>query len=255
MLEPRKYRKPPLIEVICDFYFDPDPDTEWDPKLLAVFSEKVRQRGYPHDEDVPGRGPSAPRGARQPGIRRRRPKWQWRHRFSSTDGNKTAQVGENLLVVNQLPPWYGWSKFKEETLACLEFYRGIWSANRIAHAGLHYVDMIDVPGDPFFFDDYFNLYPVLPEGIENWSVTNLAMAFEVIGSRPDDVCAITYHQRPSSRPDLNRFRFRWDYISLGGLNSDKSEVGAWLETAHDFVDRAFRSAFTKKCEELFEPED
>ena len=255
MLRDRKYRRPPLIEVLCDFYFEGDEGHEWDSIRVSEFATAARGRGYPFDKTLHGRGPTSPRGTSRRSKGRRRVRYDYRHSFTSEDGNKTTQVGENLLVVNQLPPYYGWQKFRNESLACLELYKSIWTPTQVVHAGLHYVDIVEVPGEALFIDDYFKLYPVLPEGSEEWSVNNLAMAFEVSGKQPGDVCTIAYHHRPSSSPAVNSFRFRWDYISLDGFALDLAVAEKWLDTAHAFVDRAFRSAFTEECERLFEPED
>ncbi|MFI5454976.1 MAG: TIGR04255 family protein, partial [Isosphaerales bacterium] len=155
MLPYRRYRKPPLIEVFSDFYFDMGDDREWDPKRLSSFTEKIRTFGYPVEGNVPGRGPSRPRGGFPHG--QKTANWPWRHRFASDDGNRTAQVGENLLVINQFPPYYGWQLFKQQALECFGIYQSIWPSERIIHSGLHYVDVVKVPGDSFFIDDYFNM--------------------------------------------------------------------------------------------------
>lgn len=253
MLPDRRYRKPPLIEVLADFYFEPDGEQEWDPKRLAQFTEDIKVRGYPAEENVRGRGASVPRGA--PLRTRRNVNWPWRHRFASEDGNRTAQVGENLLVINQFPPYYGWREFKQQTLECYHLYQQLWPSNQIAHVGLHYVDVVKVPGDSFFIDDYFNMYPVIPDAEGGWSLRNLAMSCETQGGAEGDVCSIAFHQRPSADPDVNTFRFRWDYVSIEGMTAEIAEVESWLDRAHDFLRIAFRSTFTDKCEQLFEPED
>jgi uncharacterized protein (TIGR04255 family) len=253
MLPDRRYRKPPLIEVLADFYFEPGGDQDWDPKRLAQFTEDIKKRGYPAEENVREHGLSAPRGV--PLRTRRNVNWPWRHRFASEDGNRTAQVGENLLVINQFPPYYGWRQFKQQTLECYHLYQQLWPSNKIAHVGLHYVDVVKVPGDSFFIDDYFNMYPVIPDVEGAWSLRNLAMSCETRGGSEGDVCSIAFHQRPSADPDVNTFRFRWDYVSVEGMTAESTTVESWLDLAHQFLRVAFRSTFTDKCEQLFDPEN
>lgn len=253
MLQDRRYRKPPLIEVLADFYFEPDGEAEWDPKRFAQFTEDIKALGYPAEENVRRRGAAVP-----PGVPRRIPRnvnWPWRHRFASEDGNRTAQVGENLLVINQFPPYYGWRQFREQTLECYHTYQRSWRSKRISHVGLHYVDVVQVPGESFYIDDYFNMYPVIPATVGTPSLRNLAMSCETKGAAEGDVCSIAFHQRSSADPDVNTFRFRWDYVSIEGMTAEMTEVESWLDRAHDFLSIAFRSTFTDKCEELFDPED
>lgn len=253
MLPDRRYKKPPLIEVLADFYFEADEQKEWDPKQLSEFADSIRNLGYPAESNKQNRGPSRPRGAPLRSIRN--VNWPWRHRFASEDGNRTAQVGENLLVINQFPPYYGWRNFRHQALECYGLYQKIWPTTRVAHVGLHYVDVVKVPGDSFYIDDYFNMYPVIPDAEGAWSLRNLAMSCETEGGDKGDVCSIAFHQRPSADPDVNTFRFRWDYVSVQGVSAELGAVESWLDRAHEFLRIAFRSTFTEKCEQLFEPED
>jgi len=253
MFPDRRYKKPPLIEVLADFYFEADEGREWDPKRLPYFTNAIKSLGYPDESNMQRPGPSRPRGARP--RPRRNVNWLWRHRFASEDGNRTAQVGENLLVINQFPPYYGWRNFMQQTLECYGIYQNFWPTARIAHVGLHYVDVVKVPGDSFYIDDYFNLYPVIPETAGAWSIRNLAMSCETEGAVKGDLFSFAFHQRPSADPELNTFRFRWDYDCVDGMAGEIGAIESWLDRAHDFLRIAFRSTFTEKCEQLFEPED
>jgi uncharacterized protein (TIGR04255 family) len=252
MLPDRRYAKPPLIEVLADFYFESDEDQGWDSKHLFTFIEQIKLFGYPVEESPAGRGRSRPRGT--PFRRLRRASFPWRYRFASEDGNRTAQVGEHLLVINQFPPYYGWRNFKEQALQCYDLYQHIWPNARIAHAGLHYVDVVKVPGDDFYIDDYFNMYPVVPEVLVKSLLQGVAMSCEVSGADAGDLCSIGYHQRPSADPDVSTFRFRWDYVRVDEMPADHQAVEQWLDRAHDFLRVAFRSTFTERSEQLFDPQ-
>lgn len=254
MLPDRTYDKPPLVEVLCDFYFDTGKNDPWDAIQLGKFAESACQKGYPHEKRMPGAGPTIARAMRK-WRGRRRGDYNYRHRFTSEDGNRSVQVGENLLVVNQTPPYYGWTKFKAEALEQLDLYLSTWPSPFVVHAGLHYVDVVEIPGDSFYIDDYLNFYPVIPSELTNRAVNNLVMAFEIEGSSPGDVCTIHYQQRPASDPGANTFRFHWDYVSLDGFEPTSQAAGKWLDAAHDFLHDAFRSAYTAKCADLFLPRE
>ena len=43
VLPERHYRKPPLIEVLADFHFEPIQDREWDPKNLSQFATAIKE--------------------------------------------------------------------------------------------------------------------------------------------------------------------------------------------------------------------
>lgn len=252
MLPDQTYENPPLIEVLSDFYFDLGEGEAWDPMRLAEMADLVKAKGFPMAEIKRGRGLSVPHGSRQP-RRPSRSNYRHRHSFTAADGSKAVQVEENVLVVNQTPPYYGWSKFRKEAVDLLSIYLNIWPSARIAYCGLHYVDVVDIPDESFYIDEYLRFYPVIPEELSTRNVNNLVMAFEVEGCKAGDVCTIQYQQRPSSTAGKNSFRFRWDYVSLEGFDSNLETAEKWLDQAHDYLHTAFRSAYTQKCAELFGP--
>jgi uncharacterized protein (TIGR04255 family) len=134
MLPGRRYKNPPLIEVLANSYFEPDEGQQWDPKRLAHFSEQIKELGFPAEEDTRGRGPSVPPEART--RSRRDVNWPWRHRFASDEANRIVQVGENLLVINQFSPYYGWTLFKQQILDCYKRVAGhSVSVNQLQTAG------------------------------------------------------------------------------------------------------------------------
>src|SRR5262249_45340778 len=144
-----------------------------------------------------------------------------------------VQVGENLLAVNQLPPYYGWEKFEQEALGALSIYLDLWKPRRIRRAGLHYVDRVEIPGDTINLPDWFNLYPVLPALFQDRPVSNFAMAFDVAGQREGDVLSIQFLQQPSANPELNPIHLQWNYVALRGMEATSEEVRSWLALAHE----------------------
>jgi hypothetical protein len=84
----KQFRNPPLVEVFTEFFFEPNPEREPHSLLVGKFWGKVKE-DFP--QPIEPTGPPAPRD-----------------RFASADGKTILQIGENLLVVNQLPSYYGW---------------------------------------------------------------------------------------------------------------------------------------------------
>ncbi len=253
----RQLKNPPLLEVYCEFIFDSPEDEQWDGLRISDFIGKIGN-GYTqhrmmhqgggqarlHDEvedDREGIGdPTEPVPL---------------FRFSTEDGGTTVQVGENLLVVNQLPPYYGWSRFAPGVLDAIEAYRTTWKSGSIARAFLHYVDYVFIPVKTFEFREYFNVYPVLPTSFDKPS-TNLSLSFDIEGCGEGDVLSVAIQQEASPDPDGMSFRLNWDYgstqpIELGlGL----SKIHGWLDAAHACCRYHFDSMFTERGFALFEPE-
>jgi uncharacterized protein (TIGR04255 family) len=244
-------KKPPLIEVFCEFFFQGPDGPEWDGFAVPRFYNKIR-KDFPTRKRISSVGVQDPfsAGGVSPGVSSVGPPTP-RHRFTSKDGQTIVQLGDNLLVVNQLPPYYGWEKFEPVVDRCFKLYVDLWKPRTVAHAAVHYFDQVDIPEAEFSLETYFNLYPCLPDG-QSGPITNLTMAFESKGKTEGDILAVTMRQHPSALPDGTTFLLQYDYLATAGLPAEDERVKGWLETAHEALSVAFRSTFTEAAFRLFD---
>jgi len=247
----KQFKKPPLIEVFCEFFFETAAGVEWDSFIVPTFYRKVR-KDFPTRQRMSTVGFQLMMGVGVPP-----PQMQSvgpptpRHRFISENGKTLVQLGDNLLVVNQLPPYYGWERFEPTVMQCFRLYTQLWKPEKVARAAVHYIDKVDIPSLDVGIEEYFNLYPTLPEH-PGTPATNLALTYEVQGAVAGDILVGTMRQHPSANPEGMTFLFQSDYVATGGLPSDEKAVQSWLNKAHDFVFDVFLSTFTDKCYKLWE---
>ena len=253
---PKSFKKPPLLEVYCEFVFDASEGEPWEGLRVTEFMRAICPdytqrrmmhsgggRAQLHDEDEVTWDDNDPDEAVP------------LFRFSTDDGTTIIQVGENLLVVNQLPPYYGWSRFSPRVLEAIESYRNTWRRKQIAQVFLHYVDRVFIPEPNFEFRDYFNLYPVLPPHFSK-PYTNFSLSLDLEGCGKGDVMSVALQQDSSADPDGISFLLNWDYGSTEpvGLDSRLAQIHEWLETAHGCCRAHFDSLFTERGFALFEPD-
>jgi uncharacterized protein (TIGR04255 family) len=231
MANPKQYKNPPLIEVACEFRFEPDPEKEVHALLLAKFWKGKIKAAFPRA--IQPNGPPEPRD-----------------RFASEDGKTLVQVGENLLVVNQLPPYYGWGRFEPVVVDCFREYARHWNPLRVMKAAVHYINKIDIPLLEFNLDKYLNLL-VLPE-FPKKPAMNISASYTVYGAREDDIVVTTLRQYPSANPEGASFLIMWDYFANGGLAADTDQIHSWLRDAHAFQRELFLSTVTDECRKLFD---
>jgi len=231
MAKLKQYKNPPLIEVACEFRFEPDPEKEVHAVLLAKFWKGKIKDAFP--QAIQPTEPPAPRD-----------------RFASADGKTFVQVGEDLLVLNQLPPYYGWGRFEPVVVDYFREYARHWKPRRVERAAVHYINKIDIPRLEFNLDKYFNLM-VLPEFPKKpaWDIT---ASYTVQGAQQDDVVVTTLRQYPSADPEGASFLITWDYFASAGLPADAQQIQSWLEAAHDFQRELFLSTLTDECRKLFD---
>jgi uncharacterized protein (TIGR04255 family) len=255
MLERKQYKRPPLVEVFCEFFFAPPNDADWDALLMSSFYEKLGKEDYPNKNRLKSVGVQVQLGPVDgPKVRHQGPSTA-RYSFRSRDGNSIVQVGENLLVVNQLPPYYGWEKFAPEVEKVLGIYFELWRPNVILRAALHYIDKIDIPEETIRLQDYFCFYPILPPELLARPVANLAMAFEAAVDQVGDVLAMAFRQQHSSNTDVTSFILQWDYVATKHKEPTIAGVAQWMDVAHTAISSAFRASLTPKCESLFDGEE
>ncbi len=103
----RKYKKPPLIETLCEFYFAPETSQDFD-SIINLLNEKI-QTGFPKKYrlqlqasqiNIDNSGTPEITEQLLPLIR-----------FQSSNEQVLIQVGQNLLTVNHLKPYTSWEEF------------------------------------------------------------------------------------------------------------------------------------------------
>jgi len=97
------YKNAPLQEIICEFRFEPS--HQWDIVYPGLVYERVRDR-FPKRKQLQNVAFSVDT-KQNPTVTRTS-----RVQFLQDDEKVLLQVGENLLAINQLPPYKGWASFR-----------------------------------------------------------------------------------------------------------------------------------------------
>jgi uncharacterized protein (TIGR04255 family) len=250
MAKKNQYKNPPLVEVFCEFFFQPPEEAEWDVLLLTRFWNKIRT-AFPKRENLKaGIEVSVREGEGSPKVRFGPPTPQYR--FRSADNKTLVQIGENLLAVNRLPPDYeGWGKFEPVVASSFSHYLQVWKPSKLVRAAVHYIDKIDIPKREIELADYFTLYPVFPEKPKTL-VTNVLLSYEAKGANEGDVVVFTMKQMPSANPHGVSFFVTFDYVATGGLALKVESVKRWITNAHDHLHELFENTFTNECKKLWD---
>ncbi len=101
----KRSKQLPLVEVYCEFVFEPPEGETWDWLRICEFARKI-DGDFPQRRMLRQHGEPARLGADENEA-------YWEEgdadqatplfRFATEDGLTTVQIGENLLVVNRLP--------------------------------------------------------------------------------------------------------------------------------------------------------
>lgn len=234
------YRQPPLLEALCEFRFTSAEDAPWDGTIPGLLYARIADV-YPIRTESP---------ALDGGNSRALPRM--RARFSSPDGTRVVQVGQDLLVVNAVAPHLGWPLLRSESLRVFQEYRAIARPSAVRTIGVRYINRITVPWSPTAsLDEYFALLPAVPIGLAEH------LREFVVGGKLDysDAAGELRFSFKSDEvgPDHAVFFLELVHVQDGDESSSSEQVHSALDLAHDRIELAFYGSCTARCHrEIFE---
>ncbi len=233
-----KLKNPPLVEVVCEFKFDPE--SSWDWTIPGQLFDHIKEE-FPERSDVKGIGVEIRLDKNKQAATNIRPAPE-RVQLKRADTSAMVQVGENLLAINHFPPYPGWGTYKELILQILNKYYelGQGEAALLKQLGLRYINRIEAPPYPFLIEDFITLKPSLG-GVLDRKLKNFFQRYEI---QHDDPKGILVHQTGINEKDDKVFLMvDLDFTSTDVQNLNKvQEVEDWLGLAHDRIYESFRAS-------------
>ena len=151
----RRYRQPPLVEVLCEFRFGQD--EPWDWTIPGLVYGQIRN-DFPNRREERGIAvrvtPDTGQIESLPGLSKMI--------FASNDNLSLVQVAPHFLAMNRLKPYPGWRVFKPTVLKVLRTYLEIAAPSRLERIGVRYINRMEFTEQEFELEKFFNVYPKLP---------------------------------------------------------------------------------------------
>ncbi len=243
----KKYKNPPVVEALCEIYFH---ESKWDGTLFGLFFEKVREN-YPKKQELEQIfvQVNIPKEARVTQMQRRKHRIQ----FIKEDGSRLIQIENNLLVINQLRPYPRFEDWKPVVDEMLKYYSEIAQPKGIIRMGVRYINRIMIPTVKFKMEDYFNLYPEVPESLGAMS-GKFMMRLEILPKHKDHSLTVTFSTAPPELPGTSAEML--DIYDIFALPQPFpiEDVGKYIIKAHENIEVAFENSITGKARKLFKEE-
>lgn len=224
--------KPPLVEAVCEFRFDPS--DEWDWTVPGRLYDQI-QNEFPRREQLKGFGFSLQLGE---GLQPAAPAIQGgleRVLLSREDGSALVQIGQNQLIINHRLPYPGWKTFSSIIGHILETYLELVPST-FERVGLRYINQIPAPleGDT---SELITLDPPIPQAIKR-PLVNFYQRYELRHDAPE---GILVHQTGMQLTPENKtvLMLDLDFGSLPSAAPGVAEASRWLHAAHDRLEEAF----------------
>ncbi len=245
----RSYRKPPVVEALCEIYFA---DSIWDDTIPGTFYERIKHE-FPKKQqrEIQEAQITLGQDTASAGVQRL-PSWL---QFLSETSNTMIQVAENLLVVNQLHPYRHFEEWEQVVYRALNEYKAAASPQTVSRIGVRYINRIEIPGTQVSMEDYFAIYPQLPISLGNRHRSFLVRV-EVPQVDQGHSVLITFGNSEPPQAMGEKLVFMLDLYDIAELNipPDESELRAQIRQAHDNVVKAFEDSITNRLRDLLEVE-
>ena len=242
----RIYKKPPLIEALCEFQFA---EGDWDWTIPGLVYQQIEAQ-FPTKRQAstvefevqadPDQVSQRLRGG--PG----------RMQFVRADETALVQVGPHLLVINQLHPYPRWSGFKPLVLDTFEIYRAIAKPAGFERIGLRFINHIRLPGTEVELSTYFNFGPRLPEPVDSNPIRSLFLRVDLAQEPHLGHLVMTLATAPNGGDDGSAWILDLDFATMPVQELALDAVGDWVEQAHDRIETAFEACLTDHLREIFE---
>src|SRR3990172_12658063 len=155
---PNKFEYPQLIEAVCQLVF-PSPEVggpPWDPSVPDRVYERIRgefpNRSAAHKPEI-----AVPLVQRDkvignlvgPDI----------EQFKREEPPSMVQIGRNILVINQLEPYSGWSDFKDLIIQMYRLFGELAHPGNPFNGGIRHIYTLGEAGPYFMIGEYLKEMP------------------------------------------------------------------------------------------------
>ncbi|MCL4506465.1 MAG: TIGR04255 family protein [Chloroflexi bacterium] len=240
-----RYSNPPIIESLCEFYFEPSQPWDWTvpgllyDKLKGAFPRKQQMNSMEvevHNESG--------------GISQNIKGGTARMQFLREDGKALVQVGPDLLVINHLKPYAGWDQFRADIDHCLATYFDTIRPVGVRQIGLRYINRIEIPSASIQIDDYLLAVPRIPPQIPR-TFTAWVQRVEIPYTDANGLLVLQSGSLQEGQDAHAVFLLDLYFISSPEKAVGLSAALDTVEQAHQHIETAFEASVTDNARKIF----
>ena len=240
------FENPPLIEALCEINFIPE--KAWDLTYPADFYNAIKSN-FPKKitKTNQGIGFSINNRGINIGTNNRTQILQ----CYDENNHKLIQIGENLLVINSLPPYMKWESFKELIISKINLYKKLFSPKSISKITLKYTNKINI-GEVCNYDNlksYLNFRPEIPN-IQNNNANSVSMNIEIPQGDNENILSLVLATLIKEKKLPAPVLFDLNYVKINKY-LEFSDIEKWLEEAHKTIKSFFIKSITEKAIKSF----
>lgn len=240
-MKTRKYSNSPLIEFVCAFHFEIDPNLE-ESIPITIYQEvkdqfpKIKNKNFPNVNV----DPSNPRDLTINTLTQ----------FSNNEESLLLQVGQNLLTINNVKNYPTWENFKPIILNNYAIYNRLYKPKSLLRIGVRAINKIIIPTSEIQdLSTFFTIVPNRPLNLDA-AVTNFNNQLELFYNQ-DRLMIRASNANPESI-DNSIFMLDFDYYSTNKIKNDLDLLNNWLDNAHFILNQCFEGSITENLRKKFD---
>lgn len=240
----KRYKNPPIIEALCEFQFEPNPNSAWDLVVPGLIYDELR-------DVFPRRSPGGLFASSSLGSSRTQYRISDGIRFLSEDGKTVVLLGEDLLSINRLRPYSSWDEFLPLIKRGFEAYSNVVKPEDLRGIELRYINDIEVPGKYSDLEAYFNIRPTTGPDLAR-DVGAFISGVQVPYENSRDKLRIELTGFDSDEAGTTSTTLDLTYYLAEVEELELRQVFQWVEAAHARIEQVFESSVTKATKQMFE---
>lgn len=236
-----KYKNPPLVEAVFEFFYS---SSEWNTVIPGIFYNEVKEKFPNINQNKGGFGISFDNKGLKIGAGTSE-----LTQYRNKKGNTLIQLSNNLLTVNKLPEYDGWESYLKTIKYAISALSKVLKIDKVNRIGLKAINKIDIESHTYEnFKKFYTVYPSIPNNVKN-DLSSIQLNIESPIVEKDEVLALsvaTIRKEPNyNAPTL----FQLYVTRLKEI--DNGNIENWLEESHKIITDTFENSLTKYCKGKF----
>ena len=259
---PLKLGKPPVVEAWIEFRFNVNEETPWTEAIAHDFLDTALGGRYKVRDFVGRADVVFDTQGGTPSVKEAKLLFERIRAVGGEHQDRYIQVGRGALVVNlcKVNEWAGFNALSQEAMEAFGKFRDFFKPHALNAAAIHYRDVVEIPWPDdrqLELRDYMELYMEIPAD-RFGQTSSFNMSCSLVNTAVDGVLTIAVRREQPPDTDSQQRPLRlvmdWNITTRPSVASlDADNITAWLQNAHNEIEKVFRHAFTDKGWALFQP--
>ncbi len=172
--------------------------------------------------------------------------------LSTVDNLKQVRFGESTVSVVILAPYNGWDEFKPRIRQAIAAFMKVTEPTSVSRIRMRYRNLIRIPGESFYFNEYFNISLNYPDEIPklfSWHYNGLRADY-----KDNENTSLQLIFSSADSDGEGRIGTLLDIAAIRRNVHEPMAIGAIMKIINDLklrVSNTFESMITDKTRALF----